>query len=106
MDHSMSLIGKLFQLLASVFTVLVNLYCMLVFVCDKQMWKLDYFYVMLQTVFDFLFTGLYITVYSFFKCFLYFESFCHRGSGALSIYNRYAPLYASIPDEPEYCLKI
>ncbi len=65
------------------------------------MWKLDYFLVVLQTVLDFCFTGLYTLFYSFFMGFLYLDRFCTSGREFRSFYDSLSAYYSEIPDTPE-----
>ena len=51
----------------SIITLLLNLYCILVFMGDKNTHKLDYLLIFFQTVMDFVCSGLLGSIYYIYK---------------------------------------
>ena len=65
-----------FQLVAALFTIVINLYCIGAVVAIQKLRKLAYFLVILQTVVDLLSTGIYSALYNFFMMAVYAQSMC------------------------------
>ncbi len=54
----------------------MNFFCMLAVVFKKEMHKLDYYLVMLQTAFDFCSIGVYNSLYNFVPVLHHLSAFC------------------------------
>ena len=69
-------IRQFFQLLLSFFTIAVNLYCVLAILLVKKMRKMDFYLVLLQSVFDLLTSGLFSGFYNSVMVVNYVEDLC------------------------------
>ena len=65
-----------FQLALSLGSFFINLYCILAEAFKKEMHKLDYYLVLLQSTFDFLFSGIYNSVFASLMTVNQFNSLC------------------------------
>ena len=66
-EKNRKLTFKFIQVPLSIFTLLINLYCLCVFSTDKNTRSLEYSMVFLQTVNDFVFSGLFGSAYYIYK---------------------------------------
>ncbi len=70
-------IFHLFQLMLSVFTIVVNLHCILAVVFVKSIRKAEFYLVFLQSLFDFFCSGLLSTFYNAVMAGLYVDRICY-----------------------------
>ena len=66
----------MFQLILAVGTVLANLLCMAAIIRSKETRKLDYYLLFLQNLVEFIFSGVYNSVYSVIMILSNFNQFC------------------------------
>ena len=70
----------MFQLSSALLTTFINLFCLSAVIFSKELHKLDFYMVTLQTVFDFLFTGLYNCWYCYTLLMILLNTYCFNAT--------------------------
>ena len=84
-----------FQLFIAVACTLVNGYCVVAFFVEEELRSLDYSLVVIQSTFDFIFSGLVTGCFYGFEMYIDYQEFCYEARGGDNEYLR--PDELSIP---------
>ena len=82
-------------------TVVVNLYCILALLLVKKMRKMDLYLVFLQSVFDFLTSGMFNTIFNCVMALNYVEEFCDEWKSFRDVYDKDIPNELHFRIEPK-----